>query len=61
VPEPEKADEKERRPTDEKRDHEPVDHDNEVIHVAAVGGVVFREADEFGEGHVGRRMGNFEF
>jgi hypothetical protein len=47
VPEAYDAIEKEERPTDEEREHEPVDHIDHVIDLASVGGEVFWDAEEF--------------
>jgi hypothetical protein len=47
VPEAHDAVEKEERPTDEEREHEPVDHIDHVVYFASMDGEVFRNAEKF--------------
>jgi hypothetical protein len=44
MPEAENAVEEEQRPTDEERDHEPMNDVDHVVDLAAVGGKVFGDA-----------------
>jgi hypothetical protein len=47
VPEAHDAVEEENRPTDEEREHEPVDHIDHVVYFASMDGEVFRNAEKF--------------
>ena len=51
VPEAHDAVEEEERPTDEEREHEPVDHIDHVVDLSSVGGEVFRNAKKFRGAH----------